>query len=193
MTYEYTQKRYELRDDATADSIAEYVRSVLSTPRTRVQKMIIEAGTPDQPYPVVVVDMHVEKAEPPDGHVPEAEPGNIWECLTRVEMVEMPQVEPTLRTSAVDKIIVTMMAAAAGAHVPIGWIVGDGQRFIDWITAASSHGHRVPSTFLGLPLVESHQVGDDRLIMLCGLSNRSAMIAAKWGYAIVMEGSDVGT
>lgn len=193
MTYEYTQKRYELREDATPDVVAEYIRSVLSMPHTRIEKITIEAGSSEQPSPAITVDMHVEKLEPPDGAIPEVEPGNVWEMLPRIDMVEMHQTDPILSPSAVDQVIVTMMTAAQSAHAPVGWVVGSGARFLDWITTAKYNSHKVPSTFLGLPLVESHQVGDDRLVMLCSRSNRDAMTAAKWGYAIVMEGSDVGT
>jgi hypothetical protein len=192
MTYEYNQKRYELREDATPDVVAEYVRSVLSMPHTRVEKITIEAGSPEQPFPAVTVDMHVEKLEPPDGAVPEMEPGNIWEMLPRIEMIEVDTAVSLLRHEAVHQVIVTMMDAARDAHAPVGWVVGNGGRFIDWIMQAKYNTRKIPSTFLGLPLVESHQVGDDRLIMLCSRSNRDAMTAAKWGYAIVMEGSDVG-
>lgn len=192
MTYEYTQRRYELREDATPDVVAEYVRSVLSMSHTRIEKITIEAGSSDQHNPVVVVDMHVEKQEPPDGAVPELEPSSIWEMLPRIEMVEMHQTEPMLKSSSVDQIIVTMMSAARSNHAPVGWVVGSGARFLDWITTAKYNAHKVPSTFLGLPLVESHQVGDDRVVMLCGRSNRDSMTAAKWGYAIVMEALDGG-
>lgn len=192
MSYEYTQRRYELREDATPDVVAEYVRSILSTPHTRIEKITIEAGSSEQASPAVVVDMHIEKLEPPDGAVPETEPGNIWEMLPRIEMVEVERDEILLRQSSINQIIMTMMDAARNAHAPVGWVVGSGEWFVNWIMKAKFNTRKIPSTFLGLPLVESHQVGDDRLVMLCGRSNREAMSVAKWGYVIVMEGLDGG-
>lgn len=182
--YQHTQKRFELPIDATPDVIAEYVRAVLSLPRTRVERVVVEAARADGDPPSVLADLHIEKMEPPDGNVPEADPTDIWQMLSRVDMVPVTLGKSRIRSSSMKWITTLLMRASYEGRAPVGWATGNVEYFLNWLGTKKK---RVPSTFLTLPLIESQAVGEDRLVLLCAKSSRMGPIKAEWGYAAPLD------
>ena len=182
--YQRTQKRYELPADATPDVIAEYVRSILSLPRARIERIVVEAPKMEGDVPSVSADIHFEKMEPPDGDIPEPDPTDLWQTLSRIEMVQVSPRKSNIKTSSMKTVTSMLMKASSEGRAPVGWATGDAVFFLRWLGIRRD---KVPSLFLTLPLIESQAVGEDRLVLLCAKSSRMGPVKAQWGYATPLD------
>lgn len=185
--YERTQKRYDLPSDATPDVIAEYVRSILSLPRARVERVTVEAPKMEGDTPSVIADIHFEKVEPPAGDIPEPDPTDLWQALSRIDMVQVSTRKSKIKTSSMKTITSMLMRASSEGRAPVGWATGDALFFLRWLGVRTQNRDKVPSLFLTLPLIESQAVGEDRLVLLCAKSSRMGPIRAQWGYATPLD------
>ena len=137
----------------------------------------------------MVVDMFVSKVGPPDGDIPEPEPGSLWDLMSVVPLTEVRVRKPRMNMKSLAK-VTSMLLTASGnketeSRAPTAWLVNSNpSEFLKWLGLRPSV---TPSSFLGLPLFCVPFVEEDRLVLMCARSRKSDPLNSEQGYVLLME------
>ncbi len=190
MKFEKVQKRFSIPHGATADTVAEQVRQILSM-RVSVTTLVISAGG-GEGSGEIVAEIMVPVQGPPHGEVADPDPESVWELLDKIPLEQSKIKKPRLSLDAIRRVSAVMMEASRRGRAPLAWLVQDQVQFSRWLKVDAPE-HKYVTQFLGLPLIVLNRVPPDKMIMLCGRSNRLDPLKAEWGYVVALEEeSDVG-
>lgn len=182
------QRKFDLPEKSTADSLAEMVRAILSQ-KAIVRKMVITAEPP-----LIQVDMLVPSREPPFGEVEADDPADIWQAIQAVDLEEVGELEGRqLDKEAIAQLTAMMVKASAKKMAGVGVVVGSVAVFMRWL-GVQMKSDQVPTMFWNMPLIQLPLLPDDKCVLLCAKSVRLGPLRAQIGYVVQMfkEARDAG-
>ncbi len=180
-------RKFDLPTKATADSIAEMVRALLSQ-KAVVRKMVFTAEPPG-----VVVDMLVPDREPPYGEVETDDPTDIWGTFQGVDLEEVREGGAKFNKEALALLTEMLVRASKKKLAGVALVAGSVVEFMRWV-GVEVREDRVPTMFWNMPLIQFSGFPEDKLVLLCAKSSRLSALKAEAGFMVQMykEARDVG-